>query len=117
MQPEDPHVFRDQNGNFHMLFSANSGHRFCASGQPCGGHAWSRDGLSWSPPTIPAFGPIVHYDDGTSRNWGFLERPQVSVDDDGLPVAAFFGQDYQEAHTLAVLLCQRGDIGCVTTIA
>ena len=64
-----------------MLFNANSGHGHCSSGVPCGGHAWSKDGLTWSIPTIPAFGTIVHYQDGTTVDWDYVERPQVVQDD------------------------------------
>ena len=50
MKPEDPGVYRDKRGGFHMLFNANSGHGNCAAGVPCGGHAWSTDGLVIRPP-------------------------------------------------------------------
>ena len=101
MHPEDPGVWRDNKGRFHvvnqpdsarksltflqydfveyheqassvliliknflsqMLFNANSGHSHCKAGVPCGGHAWSKDGLSWSEPHIPAFGTLIHFE-------------------------------------------------------
>ena len=76
MKPEDPHVWRDPRG-FHMLFNANSGHGNCHASVPCGGHAWSNDGLSWSKPKIPSFGTIVHYVDNTTTTYDYVERPQV----------------------------------------
>lgn len=60
-----------------MLFNANSGHSNCRPTVPCGGHAWSHDGLSWSKPKIPAFGTIVHYVDNTTVTYDYVERPQV----------------------------------------
>jgi len=115
MHPEDPGVWRDHRG-FHMLFNANSGHSHCASGVPCGGHAWSKDGLEWSAPLIPSFGTIVHYDDGSTVTWDYVERPQIAQEDDGTPLTLFLGQSYKSSHTLAVNFCQKGDTDCVTTI-
>lgn len=115
MNPEDPGVYRDKRGGFHMLFNANSGHSHCKSGVPCGGHAWSRDGLSWSAPLIPAFGTVVHYADGSSRTFDFVERPQIAQEDDGTPLTLFLGQSYADSHTLAIMFCQEGDEDCVTT--
>ena len=118
MRPEDPGVWRDARGNFHMLFNANSGHSHCGKGVPCGGHSWSRDGLSWSQPTIPAFGTIVHYDDGTTVNWDYVERPQVVQDAEGAPLTLFLSQSYASSHSLAIMFCQDkdSDTDCVTTV-
>ena len=116
MKPEDPGVFRDARGNFHMLFNANSGHKHCGAGVPCGGHSWSRDGISWSPPTIPAFGTTVHYQDGSTVNWDYVERPQIVQDSKGVPLTLFISQSYASAHSLAIMFCQDGDTDCVTTI-
>ena len=37
---------------FHLLTNVNNGHQRCDASVPCGGHAWSRDGLTWSNLTI-----------------------------------------------------------------
>lgn len=118
MKPEDPHVWRDARG-FHMLFNANSGHSNCRSGVPCGGHAWSNDGLSWSKPKILSFGTIVHYEDNSTVTYGYMERPQVALDKDGkTPLTFFTGHGYSDIHNLAVMFCQDGDkdSDCVTTV-
>ena len=39
-ESEDPFVFRDPRGNFHLLTNVNTYHRRCGAGVPCGGHAW-----------------------------------------------------------------------------
>lgn len=109
-------VYRDQRGHFHMLFNANSGHSNCRAGIPCGGHAWSMDGLSWSLPYWPAFGTITHYQDNTSAHWDYVERPQVSQEPNGTPLAFFAGHGYSDIHTLAYMFCQAGDKDCVTTV-
>ena len=66
-QIEDPAIFRDPRGNLHMLTNANSGHARCAAGGACGGHSWSRDGLSWSPVFNGAFGPNTMLINGTVK--------------------------------------------------
>ena len=50
-ESEDPSVFRTARG-FHLLTNVNNGHQRCDASVPCGGHAWSRDGLTWSNLTI-----------------------------------------------------------------
>eukprot|EP00658_Telonema_sp_P-2_P052700 TRINITY_DN4095_c0_g1_i1.p1 TRINITY_DN4095_c0_g1~~TRINITY_DN4095_c0_g1_i1.p1 ORF type:complete len:311 (+),score=24.15 TRINITY_DN4095_c0_g1_i1:366-1298(+) len=115
MVPEDPFVWREPRG-FHMLFNANSGHSNCAAKTPCGGHAWSRDGLAWSVPTIPAFGTIVHYEDNSTRVYDYVERPQIVQDTNGRPLTLFVGHGYSDIHTLAIMFCQEGDDDCVTMI-
>ena len=99
-----------------MLFNANSGHTNCRAGVPCGGHAWSMDGLSWSLPYWPAFGTITHYQDNTTARWDYVERPQVSQEPDGTPLTFFAGHGYSGIHTLALMFCQEGDTDCVTTV-
>jgi hypothetical protein len=143
MHPEDPGVYRDEKGRFHMLFNANSGHSNCKAKVPCGGHgalsplptpvptllpqclhnpcchaaiAWSYDGLTWSTPVWPAFGTITHYVDNTTATWDYVERPQVAQMEDGTPMTFFAGHGYGGIHTLAMMFCQQGDIDCVTTV-
>jgi len=118
MIPEDPHVYRDKRG-FHMLFNANSFHTNCGVGVPCGGHAWSLDGLTWSAPVWPAFGTITNYVDNSTVVWDYVERPQVVQKDDGTPLALFNARSYPQydnIHTEAMLFCQKDDTDCVTTI-
>ena len=51
-ESEDPSVFRDKRGNFHLVTNVNTYHARCAQGVPCGGHAWSRDGYVFSNLTV-----------------------------------------------------------------
>ena len=88
---EDPGIFRDRNGNFHILT-----HDF---GQPTGGHAFSKDGLSWTF-AGNAYGTKMEYDDGTSISFSRRERPQV-LSLDGHPSYLFTGVQPQTglSHT------------------
>jgi hypothetical protein len=47
-ESEDPSTFRDPRGNYHLLTNVNTYHARCAQGVECGGHAWSRDGFTFS---------------------------------------------------------------------
>lgn len=113
---EDPAVWRDPRGNFHMCGAAgwggralrvshpcrlppslnrftnvNTYHARCAAGVPCGGHAWSSDGLTWSNQSIGAFGPVIRWANGTYYTGSYAERPQIFQDAAGTPIAFFFG--------------------------
>ena len=86
---EDPAVFQDPRGNFHMLTNVNTYHSRCHSGVACGGHAWSKDALTWSNQSIGAFGPVIRFTNGSYFHGAYAERPQVLQDKDGTPVAFY----------------------------
>ena len=115
---EDPAVFRDPRGNFHMLTNVNTYHARCAAGVPCGGHAWSRDGLTWSNQTVGAFGPVVRWLNGSYTHGAYAERPQVLQSADGTPVSFHTGfgiAAYEDSHNFAQLFCTRGRADCGPT--
>ena len=89
-------------------------HACMASVQPCAGIVCA--GLSWSKPTVPAFGTIVHYTDNTTAVYDYCERPQIAQEPDGTPLTLFVGHGYTGIHTLALMFCQDGDVDCVTTV-
>lgn len=121
---EDPGIWRDQNGNFHAIFHGP-------------GHAWSRDGLTWSLATDVAVpnstkchtegdasgcgGPFhgsIRHADGTVQALSDEERPKVWVNSStGLPQLLFFstGQDHggslkptaMDGHTRGVTVVQK----------
>merc|ERR1712032_836297 len=86
---EDPSVFVDQRGNFHMLVNALPGR--CQSKSNQGGHAWSRDGIVWSDVRVGAYNTSVFFTDGDSMICGRRERPQMILDDAGAPLAMSSG--------------------------
>lgn len=86
---EDPAVFMDPRGNLHMLTNVNTYHARCAQGVPCGGHAWSYDGLTWSNQSIGAFGPVIRFTNGTYFQGAYAERPQVLQAEDRTPIAFY----------------------------
>ena len=91
-ESEDPSVFVDPRGNWHMLTNVNTCHRRCAQGVECGGHAWSADaGETWSNLTVGAFGPFITLANGSTSANAYVERPLVTLDDDGTPLALYLG--------------------------
>ena len=107
-ESEDAHVFRDPRGNFHLLTNVNNDHARCAAGVPCGGHAWSTDGLSFSNLTIGAFGPYIRFANGSAWRTAYVERPQVTQATDGTPLAFFVGMSrasYEDSATWAQRFC------------
>ena len=87
---EDPHVFVDHRGRYHMLFNALP-YR-CRPKFEQGGHAWSADGVRWEPrPRIGAFDSTIRFTDGSSVQCERRERPQMVVGEDGRPIALVSG--------------------------
>ena len=86
---EDPSVFQDHRGNYHMLFNALP--YKCVPKFQQGGHAWSTDGINWSTPRVGAFDTTIQFTDGTSMKCERRERPQMVLDKDGKPVALVTG--------------------------
>jgi len=82
---EDPSVFKDHRGNYHMLFNALP-YR-CVPKHQQGGHAWSEDGFNWSVPRIGAFHNTIRFTDGSSMKCERRERPQMVLGEDGRPLA------------------------------
>ena len=87
---EDPSVFVDHRGNYHMLFNALP--YKCVPKFNQGGHAWSNDGVNWnSNPRVGAFDTTIHFADGTNIKCERRERPQMVVGADGRPLALVTG--------------------------
>ena len=82
---EDPSVFVDHRGNYHMLFNALP--YKCVPKFEQGGHAWSKDGFEWSTPRVGAFDTTIQFTDGSSMKCERRERPQIVLGDDGMALA------------------------------
>jgi len=77
---EDPFVWQETDGHFHMLT-----HYFAGGG----GHAFSADGVNWKFAGV-AYNESVVWDDNTTTKFGRRERPQVLIEN-GKPVILFNG--------------------------
>jgi hypothetical protein len=99
IESEDPSVFIDMRGNYHLLTNVNTGHARCKQGVECGGHAWSADrGATWTNLTVGAFGPYITLADGTAMANAYAERPLVTMNADGSPHVLYLGMGRASYH-------------------
>lgn len=96
---EDPHVYQDKRGNWHLLMhSLEAGGGF-GGGPKVGRHAFSRDFM-----TVPwtfnnntlAYNTTVNFNDGSQINFYRRERPQLFFSDDGLMTPLYLTTGVQE---------------------
>merc|ERR1712151_874636 len=85
---EDPDVFVDSRGNYHILVNALPGG--CHPQESQGGHAWSRDGVTWSEPRVGAYNETITFLNGTSMTCR-RERPQMILDSMRRPIGMTSG--------------------------
>ncbi len=82
---EDMFLYKDAGGNLHALFHLQYG---CGEHNNCGGHAFSEDGGKTWTFTGTAYSGFTEYDDGTSFEFPYCERPHLIFATDGVtPVA------------------------------
>jgi len=84
---EDPHIFRDDEGNFHLFAHTCSG-AGCTEGHwlHVSAHAFSRDGRTWTVADVPPYTREIEWEDGTVATVFSRERPQLLLDADGAPL-------------------------------
>eukprot|EP00937_MAST-01D_sp_MAST-1D-sp2_P001203 g1203.t1 len=110
---EDPSVFVDHRGNYHMLVNALPGG--CNPKVQQGGHAWSRDGVAWSEPRVGAYNGTVQFTDGSSMTCGRRERPQMIQDPEtGRPLAMSAGATGCPSFNTSAGVLFKGGQDCFT---
>lgn len=84
---DDPTIWQDRRGNFHVLAHNGDGPFPCGDPGPlgtafrdgnpvlagCSAHLYSRDGVSWTMSPVAAHNASVRFEDGSRLN-GFRER-------------------------------------------
>jgi hypothetical protein len=77
---EDPRMWVDRRGNFHILTHAYNTHEFTDCGEShVSAHFFSADGKTWLWSDQP-YGHRVQFDDGSERTYATLERPYLVFD-------------------------------------
>lgn len=74
---EDPTLWFDRRGNFHILYHVFCLKPFAAHKECYSGHAFSADGFAWSFSDVEPFSGTVAFTDGTATTFSTRERPQV----------------------------------------
>ncbi|KAG0647832.1 hypothetical protein D0Z07_5974 [Hyphodiscus hymeniophilus] len=95
---EDPFIWRDKRGHFHMLTHSLEPDGSFGSGPKVGRHAYSRtlEGpWTFNNQTL-AFSTLVEYSDGTSVNFYRRERPQLFFSEDGQMTPLYLSNGVQE---------------------
>ncbi|OAQ59218.1 glycosyl hydrolases family 43 domain-containing protein [Pochonia chlamydosporia 170] len=99
---EDPFLWQDKRGNYHMLVHAQQdGNGGTPGVKQTGRHAYARDyhgPWTYGNRTL-AYGALVNFTDGTSINYGRRERPQLLFSEDGNMVPLFMTNGVQEKGT------------------
>lgn len=109
---EDPFLWRDKRGNFHVLTHNQQSGNLCGDSASCGAHLFSRDSRAWSISKHPAYSSAVRLrSNGSLVHTATRQRPQLVFSDDGemRPVvltngASFEGNNgdlHMLTHTLA----------------
>merc|ERR1711968_147509 len=112
---EDPSVFIDARGHYHMLVNALPGG--CNPKVQQGGHAWSRDGVTWSEPRVGAYNGTVVFTDGTNMTCSRRERPQMIQDPKtGAPLAMSSGATGCPSFTTPDGVAFKGGGDCFTLL-
>jgi hypothetical protein len=86
---EDPFIYRGPRGTYHMI-----AHSLCSSWPRCpavGGHAASTDGKTWHYSGGAAYTTNVQFADGTNVTYSRRERPELLLDEHGLPTHLITG--------------------------
>ena len=89
---EDPFLWQDERGHWHMLMH----HLFNHVGDPVGAHAFSRDAITWTKSDVLPYTTFVPFSDGSSVNLTRRERPELVLSAKGQP--RYLSSGAQEVH-------------------
>ena len=90
---EDPMIWQDHLGHFHILAHAFTQESWPA--QMVSAHAYSRDARQWTWSTEHPFGWVVNMTDGTQASFATMERPKLAFGVDGVPTHLYSGASPQ----------------------
>jgi hypothetical protein len=76
-QWEDPTLWFDRRGHWHIVFHVYALEPFHAHRERYAGHGYSRDGLTWTFSEVEPFNGTIRFEDGTRKTFATRERPQL----------------------------------------
>lgn len=86
---EDPFLWFDRGGNWHILYHVYCLKRFEANKECYSGHAFSINGYQWTFSPIEPHNGTVHFIDGSSKRFATRERPHILFADESKTTPAF----------------------------
>ena len=100
---EDPFLWRDKRGNYHMLMHYLGPGGGSTGGPQVGHHAFTKrwDGAWTFNNGTPAYDTTVNYTDGTSIRFMRRERPQLFFSEDGEMTPLYLSNGVQEFNSSA----------------
>lgn len=95
---EDPFIWQDKRGNFHMLLHSTEPGGGFGDGPKVGRHAYATqlDGPWQFNGRTLAYSTLVHFSDGTTIDYFRRERPQLFFSDDGKMTPLYMTNGVQE---------------------
>jgi hypothetical protein len=78
---EDPTLWFDRRGNWHIVYHVWAAEPFEKHHEPASGHAFSRNGIEWTFSTTQPFTGTVNFTDGGFKQFATRERPQMVFTD------------------------------------
>ena len=86
---EDPFLFIDRRGGFHILAHVYTTQPYPEGGNPISGHAFSTDGVTWNLSDTQPYSDLVTTPGKTAEHFATIERPKLLWDaaDPYTPVA------------------------------
>ena len=95
---EDPYLWQDERGHWHMLM-----HNMGGSGG-VGSHAYSADAVTWVRSGVAPYNATVSFVDGSAKKMRRRERPQLLLDGAGRPLYFTTGVEDVHDHTYTLVI-------------
>ena len=101
---EDPYLWTDERGYYHMLMHSPSGKLASGQGKSVGAHAFSRDALVWAVSKTNPYTTLVNFSNGSSFDMRRRERPQLLLSERGQPRFFSTGVEDFGDHTWTLVM-------------
>lgn len=119
---EDPFLFQDPRGNFHVIYHVYRTGPIGGDAHNClpghdgavvSGHAWSPDGLSWTTSATEPYGNVINLTDGSQQLVTTRERPKLLFNAAGDPTHLSNGVCPSPGNFNTPFSCPTVSTGCV----
>eukprot|EP00617_Octactis_speculum_P016647 CAMPEP_0185745988 /NCGR_PEP_ID=MMETSP1174-20130828/4379_1 /TAXON_ID=35687 /ORGANISM="Dictyocha speculum, Strain CCMP1381" /LENGTH=306 /DNA_ID=CAMNT_0028420311 /DNA_START=26 /DNA_END=946 /DNA_ORIENTATION=- len=93
---EDPYLWRDERGHWHMLMHSGT--------DGVAAHAFSRDSYSWTRSQVEPYTAQVEFAGGRVETMSRRERPQLLLDETGRPCLFSSGVEDYDDHSYTLVM-------------
>ena len=94
---EDPFLFQDRRGSFHIISHNQAPGNVCGdrNDHGCGAHIFSPDGYEWTVSRTPVYDVNVLLANGTKATLQTRQRPQILFTEQGKPQVLTNGASFE----------------------